>query len=201
VALADEHARVVDALGEALLEHERLQAALQEVLRREREHVIELVLRLVEEAILVHAAHERVALKDALGVLLVQRQQHAGGLADLRQDHLHAPELALVAEAVLAHQLELGVQALLLERTPRLLEGLAICVRVGRGVFKTTMMRGGGGEVVWCGGEERGGVCCVLCCTHTHTLAAFLLPTAACLPPPTAHTQRAAAARKGILIA
>jgi hypothetical protein len=45
VALADEHARVVDRLGEALLEHERLQAALEEVLGRQRQHIIELVLR------------------------------------------------------------------------------------------------------------------------------------------------------------
>ena len=32
VALADEHARVVDGLGQAQLEHQRLQPALQEVL-------------------------------------------------------------------------------------------------------------------------------------------------------------------------
>jgi hypothetical protein len=52
-------------------------------------------------------------------------QFHPPYLSDLGQSHLHAPELALVAEAKLADELELGVQALLLERTARLLEGLA----------------------------------------------------------------------------
>ena len=46
-------------------------------------------------------------------------------LSDLGQRHLHAPELALVAQAKLADELELGVEALLLERAARLLEGLA----------------------------------------------------------------------------
>lgn len=41
--------------------------------------------------------------------------------------YLHAPELALVAQAVLAHKLQLSIQALLLEGTPGLLVGLAIC--------------------------------------------------------------------------
>ena len=48
-------------------------------------------------------------------------------LSDLGQRHLHAPELALVAEAKLADELELGIEALLLKRTARLLEGLADC--------------------------------------------------------------------------
>ena len=43
LALADEHARVVPP-GEAELEHQRLQAALEERLGVEREDVIELVL-------------------------------------------------------------------------------------------------------------------------------------------------------------
>jgi hypothetical protein len=38
---------VVHRLGEAELEHERLEAALEERVRVEREHVIELVLGLV----------------------------------------------------------------------------------------------------------------------------------------------------------
>jgi len=51
----------------------------------------------------------------------------AAHLPDLRQGHLHAPQLALVPQAELADQLELAVQPLLLEWPPRLLEGLAIC--------------------------------------------------------------------------
>ena len=47
VALLDQHARVVNRLGEAELEHDRLETALEESLGVEREHVIELVLGLV----------------------------------------------------------------------------------------------------------------------------------------------------------
>ncbi len=51
----------------------------------------------------------------------------AAHLPNLRQGHLHAPQLALVPQAELADQLELAVQPLLLEGPARLLEGLAIC--------------------------------------------------------------------------
>ena len=47
VTLADEHTRVVHRLGEAELEHESLQAALQELLRTKGKHVIELVLSFI----------------------------------------------------------------------------------------------------------------------------------------------------------
>ena len=50
VPLADEHARVVDRLGEAELEDLGLQAALEEVGGLERQHVVELRLLLVEHA-------------------------------------------------------------------------------------------------------------------------------------------------------
>ena len=43
---------------------------------------------------------------------------------ELVQRELHAPELTLVAETILADDLELTVETLLLERTTRLLEGL-----------------------------------------------------------------------------
>lgn len=41
---ANEDARVVDGLGEALLEHARLQAAVQELLHRQQQQVIQLLL-------------------------------------------------------------------------------------------------------------------------------------------------------------
>lgn len=48
-------------------------------------------------------------------------------LSDLGQSHLYPPQLALVAQAVLSDELELGIKTLLLERTAWLLEGLSIC--------------------------------------------------------------------------
>ncbi len=49
-------------------------------LGREREHVVKLVLPLLQQPVLVHAAQQRLALKQPLGLLVVQRQQRARGL-------------------------------------------------------------------------------------------------------------------------
>ena len=80
-----------------------------------------------QEAVAVHAAHDRLALEDPLGVLLVEGEEHAGSVAELVQGELNAPELTLVAETILADDLKLAVETLLLERTTRLLEGLGVC--------------------------------------------------------------------------
>ena len=77
-------------------------------------------------------------------------------LSDLGQGHLHAPELALVAQAELADELELGVEALLLERTARLLEGLADWEKgVGGWIVET---EGGGGRRVSEKGKRVGSI-------------------------------------------
>lgn len=53
--LPDDHPSVVDGLGQAQLEHLRLQPPLQKVCRRERQDVIQLaLLLLVKEAVPVH---------------------------------------------------------------------------------------------------------------------------------------------------
>ena len=124
VALADEHAGVVDALGHAELEHQGLQAALEQVLDGEAQHVVELCLVLVEDACADQAADQGVALKQALGVLLVEGEQLTGGAAQVGQREGHAPDLVLVLEAVLAGQLELGVQAVGAKGSSRDLVGL-----------------------------------------------------------------------------
>lgn len=129
VTLADEHSGVVDGLGEPSLEDKGLEAPLEEVLDGEGEHVIELVLGLVQEPVAVHAAEKGLALEDAARALLVQGQELTGVLADPRQHILHAPQLPLGPQPVLAHQLQLCIQTLLLERITGLLERLAICKR------------------------------------------------------------------------
>lgn len=117
VTLADEDAGVVDALGKALLEDLGLEAALKELLGGELQHEIELELVLGKEAVAVHATEEGGTLEDALGVLGIEGEEGAGCLAELREGVLDAPDLALAPEAVLPHELELGVEALLLEGT------------------------------------------------------------------------------------
>ena len=80
-----------------------------------------------QKTVAVHAAHDGLAFEDALGVLLVEGEQHTGSVAQLVERELHAPELALVAETELADSLQLSIETLLLERTTRLLEGLGVC--------------------------------------------------------------------------
>lgn len=72
-------------------------------------------------------------LEDAAGVLLGQGEQDTGGLPDLGQGHVDAVELALVLQAELTHQLELGVQPLLLIRTPGPLRNLVVCGQETKG--------------------------------------------------------------------
>jgi hypothetical protein len=125
--LPDQDTGVVDGLGMSQLENEGLQPALEEVRWLEGQHVIQTLLVGLQEAVADHAAEERVALEDAPRVAFFEGQQRARSVTDLGQLHLHAPELALVSQAILANQLELRVKTLLLVRAPRLLEGLAVC--------------------------------------------------------------------------
>jgi hypothetical protein len=109
VSLADKNARVMDGLGEARLEDLRLEAALQEVLDLEREHVIETHARLVKHANTDETTDERIALKETLRVLVVELKQLTRGTANLGENERDTPDLALVAEAVLAGELQMCV--------------------------------------------------------------------------------------------
>ncbi len=115
VLLLDENAGVVNGLGKTLLEHLGLKAALEEPLGGKLQHEVELVLLLGEKTVPDHATKERLALKKPLGVLLVESEETTGSLTDVGEHVLHAPDLALAAESVLAAELELLVEALLLE--------------------------------------------------------------------------------------
>ena len=78
--LADENTGMVHGLGQAQLEDQGLKAALQEVLGRHGQHVIQFALRLIQQPILVHAPQQGLALKEPLRFLVVQRQQGPGSL-------------------------------------------------------------------------------------------------------------------------
>ena len=103
--LPDEHTSVVDGLGKAALEDLRLKTAFQEVLDLQGQHVIETHARLVEHTDADETTDEGVTLKKTLGVLVVELEQLTSGTTDLRQDETDAPNLVLVAEAVLAGEL------------------------------------------------------------------------------------------------
>jgi len=129
VALPDEHTSMMNGLRHAILEDNGLKAALQEVLNSERKHIIKLVLALAKKTIAVHAAQECLALKDTAGILLIEGEQLPCSISDAAEGILHTPQLTLASQAILTHQFQLSIKALLLIRTPWLLESLTICVR------------------------------------------------------------------------
>jgi hypothetical protein len=75
VALADEDTGVVDGLGEAELVDASLETALKEILDLQGQDVIELHAGLVEDTDADQTANEGIALEQALGVFLVERQE------------------------------------------------------------------------------------------------------------------------------
>ena len=126
MALADHDTGHVDGLGNTKLEDLGLQAALEQTLGGQLKHEIELLLGVVEESVADQAADEGVTLEDAGLVRLRERKEHTGGLTDLGEHELGAPDLALAAKTIFTTELELLVKTLLAERTARGLEGFAV---------------------------------------------------------------------------
>eukprot|EP00327_Prymnesium_parvum_P047683 CAMPEP_0205880874 /NCGR_PEP_ID=MMETSP1083-20121108/16160_1 /ASSEMBLY_ACC=CAM_ASM_000430 /TAXON_ID=97485 /ORGANISM="Prymnesium parvum, Strain Texoma1" /LENGTH=274 /DNA_ID=CAMNT_0053243923 /DNA_START=70 /DNA_END=896 /DNA_ORIENTATION=+ len=85
--------------------------------RFEREHVIQLLLALVQDAQAKQPPEQGTTLEDAAPILILQGEELTSGLADARQRKLCAPHLALVLQTELANELHLNVETLLLEGT------------------------------------------------------------------------------------
>ncbi len=109
MTLPDEDTSVVDGLGKTALEDLSLQATLQEVLDLQGQHVIDTHAGLIEHTDAHETANEGVALEETLGVLVIELEQLTGSTTDLGQDETNAPNLALVAETVLARELKVTV--------------------------------------------------------------------------------------------
>ena len=105
VPLPDKDTGVVNGLGQAALEDLGLETTLQEVLDLEGQHVIETHAALIEHTDADEPADEGVTLEETLGVLGVELEQLTGSTTDLGQDETNAPDLALVAQTVLASKL------------------------------------------------------------------------------------------------
>ena len=115
VPLPNQDTSVVDGLGQTALEDLGLEATLQEILDLEGQHVIETHARLVEHTDADETANEGVTLEETLGVLRVELEQLTGRTTNLGQDKTDTPNLALVAQAVLAGELQLRVETRILE--------------------------------------------------------------------------------------
>lgn len=127
MTLLDQDTGVVDGLGEAKLVHAGLETTLQEVLDFKGQDVIELHARLIEHTDADQTANQGVTLEQTLGVLLVESEQLTAkpsipcpqvcdlflhipsSTTNLRQGKLDTPHLTLVAEAVLADNLQFRV--------------------------------------------------------------------------------------------
>jgi len=129
VSLPDQDTRVVDGLCQARLEDLGLQSPLQEILNLECKHVIEPHAGLIEHTNAHKTTDKGVTLEKPLGVLVIELEELTGGTTDLGQNKSDTPDFTLVAEAVFASELELGIQTGTLERPPGDLVGLAVIPR------------------------------------------------------------------------
>jgi len=127
VTLLDEGAGVVDGLCEAALEDEGLETALEKVGRLQVEAAINAILVLREDTVAVETAHEGLSLKETLGVVLLKGQEGTGGLSDLGEGEVDAPDFALATEAELSAELELSVKTLTFEGATGSLGDLSDC--------------------------------------------------------------------------
>lgn len=105
MALTNEGTSVVNALGETTLEDLSLQTTLQEILNLESQHVIETHASLIEHTDTHKTANEGITLEKTLGVFIVELQQLTGSTTDFGEDEGDTPDLALVAQTVLAGEL------------------------------------------------------------------------------------------------
>ena len=115
----------MNGLRQSLLKHQSLQSTLQEGLWRQGEDVIEFVLVFLQQSIAIHASHESTSLEDPFGIGLVKHKQCPCRVSDLGEGHLDAPELPFVLQTVFTHELQLGLETLLLKRTTRSLRDLS----------------------------------------------------------------------------
>ena len=115
VSLLDEGTSVVDGLGESALEDEGLETALEEVSGLQVEAVINAILVLREDTVAVEAAHEGLAFEKTSGVVLLKGKEGTGGLSDLGEGKVDAPDFTLATKTVLSAELELSIKTLTLK--------------------------------------------------------------------------------------
>jgi hypothetical protein len=126
VTLADQDTGVVDRLGETELPDTGLETTLKEILDLEGQDVIQLHAGLVENTDTDETSNEGIAFEETLGVLLVEGEELTGSTTDLGQSQTDSPDLTLIAQAILADELQLRVKSGRLERSPRDTGGLGV---------------------------------------------------------------------------
>jgi hypothetical protein len=82
---------MVNALGQAALEHLRLQATLQEIFDLQSQHVIQSHAVLIKHTNSHKTANQGVTLEKTLGVLLVELEEFTSGTPNLGEDEGNSP--------------------------------------------------------------------------------------------------------------
>ncbi len=144
VSLLDEGTSVVDGLGESALEDEGLETALEEVSGLQVEAVINAILVLREDTVTVEAAHEGLAFEKTSGVVLLEGKEGTGGLSDLGEGKVDAPDFTLATKAVLSAELELSIKTFTLKGATRSLGDLTVCFSKVREAEQCVRKRGKG---------------------------------------------------------
>lgn len=127
MALTDQHAGMMDRLGQSLLVDLGLETTFQQLLGCQLKDGIQLELIISEQSVPAHAAKQSSTLKDSGGILGVQRQQRTGRLSQLGKRILNTPDFTLTAKTILSNKLKFGIQTFLFVGSSRSLERLAIC--------------------------------------------------------------------------
>merc|ERR1719233_2438892 len=118
MSLPDQDSSVVDRFSKPELEDLGLQSTLQEIFNLETEHEIELHLGFIQDSNPYEPPEKSISLKEPFLVFLFKSKQLSGSRPDLGQAVLDPPDLPLVPQAVLTNELQLLVQAGLLEGPP-----------------------------------------------------------------------------------
>lgn len=128
VPLPDQHPSMVDWLRHTRLEDKGLKTPLQEVLHCQGQHIIQLVLTLIQKTIPVHPSQKGFTLKDTARVLLIQSEKVPCSITDTAKNILNPPQLSLVPKPIFSHKLQLSIQTLFLIRATGLLKSLPIYI-------------------------------------------------------------------------
>jgi len=126
VSLPDEHTSVVNALGQPALEHLCLQASLQEVFDFKRKHVVKTHPIFIQHPDADETSDERVPFEQPLGIFRIELEELTRRTTNFRERQRDAPNFTLVAQAILAGKLKLGVEAWSLVRPSGYLIGFSM---------------------------------------------------------------------------
>jgi len=106
--------------------HEGLESSLHEKRDGQSEHKIKFALLALKETESHHTPDERLAFENSSGVRVIHGQKNTGGLSELGEHKLLAPNLSLATQTVKADQSQIVDQLLLFERSSGVLGPLRI---------------------------------------------------------------------------